>query len=261
MAKELKPLAIEHKGKINFATLDAAAFGQHGNNLNLKAAQWPAFAIQDTEKGLKFPYPVQGDAKDLTQAAIGTFVSEYLAGKVEPSVRSEPIPEKNDGPVKVVVAHNYQDIVMDDSKDVLVEFYAPWCGHCKALAPKYEELGALYQDYADKVVVAKVDATANDVPDEIQGFPTIRLFPKGAKEQPVDYSGDRTVKDLADFIRDSGSFQVDAWAETPESADTEGMPEQAAAATGKLKEKMAEAAEMVRDTLLDDDDDELHDEL
>ena len=42
---------------------------------------------------------------------------------------------------QVVVGKNFNDIVNDESKDVLIEFYAPWCGHCKALAPKYEELG------------------------------------------------------------------------------------------------------------------------
>ena len=43
-----------------------------------------------------------------------------------PSVKSEPVPEKQEGPVTVVVATSYNDIVLDDDKDVLIEFYAPW---------------------------------------------------------------------------------------------------------------------------------------
>lgn len=43
--------------------------------------------------------------------------------------------------LQVVVAENFDSIVNDDSKDVLIEFYAPWCGHCKNLEPKYTELG------------------------------------------------------------------------------------------------------------------------
>jgi len=69
------------------------------------------------------------------------FVQQFVDGELEPYIKSEPVPENNDGPVTVVVGKNFDEIVNDDSKDVLVEFYAPWCGHCKSLAPKYEELG------------------------------------------------------------------------------------------------------------------------
>lgn len=46
-----------------------------------------------------------------------------------------------DQTVQVVVAENFDEIVNAQDKDVLIEFYAPWCGHCKNLEPKYKELG------------------------------------------------------------------------------------------------------------------------
>lgn len=58
-------------------------------------------------------------------------------------------------------------MVTDAEKDVLIEFYAPWCGHCKALAPKYDELGQKLSAESG-VVIAKMDATANDVPPPFQ---------------------------------------------------------------------------------------------
>ena len=115
------------------ATIDASAFGAHASNLNLDSGVWPAFAIQDTAKNAKYPFDQK---KEINEQSIGQFVDDYLAGKIEASIKSEPIPEKQDGPVTVVVAHNYKDIVLNDDKDVLIEFYAPWCGHCKAYVVK-----------------------------------------------------------------------------------------------------------------------------
>lgn len=96
--------------------------------MNLEVGKWPAFAIQDTQKNQKFPFT----GTDISEKAIGEFLDDFVSGEVEPSIKSEPIPEKQEGPVTVIVAKNYDDIVLDESKDVLVEFYAPWCGHCKS---------------------------------------------------------------------------------------------------------------------------------
>jgi hypothetical protein len=85
--------------------------------------QWPAFAIQDVTKNQKFPYD---QTKEITAKEIEKFVASYVDGSMPPSIKSEPIPETQEGPVTVVVAHNYNDIVLDDKKDVLIEFYAPW---------------------------------------------------------------------------------------------------------------------------------------
>jgi len=251
LSEELKSVAEKHRGAISFATIDAKAFGAHAGNLNLKADQFPAFAIQDTVNNKKYPY--DQDAK-ITKELIGKFVQQYVDGKVEPSIKSEPIPETQEGPVQIVVAHNYDEIVLDDSKDVLIEFYAPWCGHCKALAPKYDILAGLYADagHNDKVTIAKVDATLNDVPDEIQGFPTIKLYKAGDKKNPVTYSGSRSIEDLIKFVKENGKHEIEVTydenaAASPDAQKpiVESMANQAEAATESVKS----AAEEVKDTV------------
>jgi len=101
----------------------------------------------------------------------------------------------------VVVAKQFNEIVNDATKDVLIEFYAPWCGHCKSLAPKYEELAEKLEDESD-IVIAKMDATTNDVPKQfdVKGFPTIYFVPKGSKSSPKRYEGPREVDDFIKYL-------------------------------------------------------------
>jgi protein disulfide-isomerase A1 len=101
------------------------------------------------------------------------------------------------------------------------------------------------------VTIAKVDATANDVPDEIQGFPTIKLFPAGSKDSPVDYAGSRTIEDLANFVKENGKHKVDAYVEEAAQAaaggDVTGAPGSADTAepeAEKAEEKAAEHEEL-----------------
>jgi len=139
-----------------------------------------------------------------------TFAKEFLDDKLEPYMKSEPIPDANDKPVKVVVGKNFNDIVNDPTKDVLIEFYAPWCGHCKSLEPKYVELAERLKDVKD-VVIAKMDATANDVPPQysVEGFPTIYWAPMGSKDEPKKYEGGREVDDFVEYIKTEATNAVD----------------------------------------------------
>lgn len=135
-----------------------------------------------------------------TEKVIG-WVEDFKAGKIEKTVKSEEIPETNDGPVKVVVGKSFNDIVLG-GKNVMMEFYAPWCGHCKKLEPTWNELGTAFAG-SDKVIVAKMDATANDVPDsrfDVKGFPTIIFISESGEISK--YEGGRTLDDLKKYVTD-----------------------------------------------------------
>lgn len=115
------------------------------------------------------------------------FLKDLKGNRLEPFLKSEPIPDDNSGPVKVAVAKNFDELVTNSGRDTLIEFYAPWCGHCKKLAPVYDELGEALKN--ENVDIVKMDATSNDVPSpyDVRGFPTLYWSPRNKKSSPVRY--------------------------------------------------------------------------
>lgn len=99
---------------------------------------------------------------------------------------------------------NFDEVVLKSGKPALVEFFAPWCGHCKTLAPIYEDLAGAFSHAKDKVTIAKVDADAEKELGKrfgVQGFPTLKWF-DGKSAEPVDYKSGRDLESLSAFITD-----------------------------------------------------------
>lgn len=168
----------------------------------------PALAVEDFDSGIKFIY--HGTGEEFNVGGLAGWWAGLIAGTLRPSIKSEPIPKDNSGPVKVVVADNFEEIVLDESKDVFIEFYAPWCGHCKNLAPIWEKVGTHLQGIPS-VVIAKIDATSNDVPRKygIRGFPTLLFFPANGEGKAIQYQGDRSFGSLLDFVKKNAASKFD----------------------------------------------------
>lgn len=80
---------------------------------------------------------------------------------------------------KEITVSNFEEVVLQSKQPVLVDFWAQWCGPCKAIGPIIEELN---NDYAGKAVIGKVDVDANQelaVRFGIMNIPTILFFKDG----------------------------------------------------------------------------------
>lgn len=98
------------------------------------------------------------------------------------------------------------DKLLDPSKShILLEFYAPWCGHCKNLAPEYERLGETFAS-ADDVVIAQVDADKHKKLAsrfDVKGFPTLKWVQKGSSfEKAEEPQAERTAEGLLKFVNE-----------------------------------------------------------
>jgi len=191
------------KGKTIFVLIDTdvAENERVMEFFGLKAADAPTIRLISLGAEMTKYKP---DFTEISTANVAKFVQDFFEKKLKPHLLTQDLPEDWDkAPVKVLVGSNFNEIAKDKTKTVLVEFYAPWCGHCKQLAPIYDSLAEKFADKSE-FVVAKMDSTLNELEDiKIQSFPTIKLFPKDSDEV-VDYSGERTLEGMTKFLESHG---------------------------------------------------------
>ncbi|KAJ2943669.1 hypothetical protein O0L34_g16781 [Tuta absoluta] len=199
---ELKPVAKNYQDKIMTVAIDTDE-DDHQRILEffgMKKEEVPSARLIALEQDMaKYKPPTN----ELSANAVEEFVQSFFDGKLKQHLLSEELPaDWAAKPVKVLVATNFDDVVFDTSKRVLVEFYAPWCGHCKQLAPIYDKLGEHFEQDAD-TIIAKMDATVNELDHtKVTSFPTIKLYTKD--NQVKDYNGERTLAGLTKFVETDG---------------------------------------------------------
>ncbi|XP_040892268.1 protein disulfide-isomerase A2 [Toxotes jaculatrix] len=218
LVDESRSIAKEFKGKMLFIVIDVTAALSHVlTYFGVSKNDAPTARIINMETGKKFNIA----SGDLTVNSLRQLCQEVVDGTAKPYYRTEEIPEDwNKGPVKVLVGKNFESVALDPTKNVFVEFYAPWCGHCKELAPIWEQLGEKYADHED-IIIAKMDATANEVESiEIQGFPTLKYFPADGKEV-VEYAGKRDLETLSKFLDNGGVLPEEGSNEEEDEDDEE----------------------------------------
>lgn len=133
LVESIKSVAKDYKKKLNFVWIDAKKFNEHGKALAIDLEDLPGFIIQDfdMESGVmrKFVDTVTGAKMDIS--SIKDFLTRYSTGKVQATLKSEPVPASQDEAAYHLVTDEYDSVVFDDNKDVFIEYYAPWCGHCR----------------------------------------------------------------------------------------------------------------------------------
>jgi protein disulfide isomerase len=156
----------------------------------------------------KYRLPVQG----LKPQTVVTFVEDYEGGRLKPWLKSEPAPteEMVPGSVGMLVGTTFTQVAHDSTKDVLVNFYAPWCGHCRKFEPNYKQVARKLK-HVKSIALAKIDATRNEVEGMVvQGFPTIILFAAGpSPKKQVTYQGPRTPEDMTRWLHEHCSIKFD----------------------------------------------------
>ncbi|KNC87341.1 hypothetical protein SARC_00532 [Sphaeroforma arctica JP610] len=98
---------------------------------------------------------------------------------------------------------SFDGVALDSTKNVLVEFYAPWCGHCKNLAPVYEKVAKAYRNEGNCVIAAIDASTHKSIGSryEVTGFPALKFFGAGTTE-PEDYSTGRDADSFVKFMNE-----------------------------------------------------------
>ncbi|KAJ7420502.1 Protein disulfide-isomerase A2 [Pitangus sulphuratus] len=231
-----KAAASTFRGEVLFVVVDVNGYGADVLSFfGMTPADAPTLRLVKMENNRKY----QMEQDSFSDTAIRTFIQAVLDGKVKPRLLSAEPPEDWDTrPVKVLVGKTFEQVAFDETKNVFVKFYAPWCSHCQAMAPAWEELGERYKDRED-IVIAEMDATANELENiTIHGFPTMHYFPAGPGRKMVEYKSARDVETFSKFLENGGMLPVEPPVVTKTPGNSTGKEDPSVLGTDETRDEL-----------------------
>lgn len=201
MVPEYKKVATALRGIANVGSVDATAHEAVGQPYGVSG--FPTIMAFSANKEKPEKFKGEHTAKALASFALKE-VREIVKKRLGIKGGSAKKPKaKKTSDVVEATEDSFQKDVMENEDLVLVEFYAPWCGHCKNLAPEWKK--AATELKGKGVTLVAVDATIHsDLAKKygVSGYPTIKVFAKGPKDpdaDPTDYDGGRTSAGIVEF--------------------------------------------------------------
>ncbi|XP_027466431.2 protein disulfide-isomerase A2 [Zalophus californianus] len=221
------------RGQVLFVVVDVGADNGHVlQYFGLKAEEAPTLRFINIETTKKY---APADGGPVTAASVTTFCHAVLGGHIKPYLLSQEVPPDWDQRlVKTLVGKNFEQVAFDETKNVFIKFYAPWCTHCKDMAAAWEVLAEKYKDHED-IIIAELDATANELEAfPVHGFPTLKYFPAGPGRKVIEYKSTRDLETFSKFLDNGGKLPVEEPAGEPTAPD----PETPANSTMEPKEEL-----------------------
>uniref|UniRef100_A0A7S2V150 protein disulfide-isomerase n=1 Tax=Fibrocapsa japonica TaxID=94617 RepID=A0A7S2V150_9STRA len=193
------------KGVVNVAAVDATQHQQLASRHQVQG--YPTIKVFGQDKRKPTDYQGQRAADDIIAAGLAAarkLVKDRQSGKKSSSKSSSSSSSSSKrssrSDVVELTDSNFEEMVLNSNEQWFVEFYAPWCGHCKKLEPEWKQAAT---ELKGQVMVGAVDATEHKelaATYQIQGFPTLKVFPAGPKtKDPLPYNGPREASDIVQY--------------------------------------------------------------
>ncbi|XP_029707810.2 protein disulfide-isomerase A6 homolog [Aedes albopictus] len=212
LVPEYKKAATALKGVIKVGGINCeeeqSLCGQHG------VRGYPTIKIFGANKRSPVDYNGQRTAKDIAEGALAEAkkkIKNVLGGGSSGSSSSDSGSSDSKDVVELTDS-NFDKLVLNSDDIWLVEFFAPWCGHCKNLAPHWAKAAS---ELKGKVKLGALDATVHTIKAQqfgIQGYPTIKFFAGGPKDRDSaqEYDGGRTASDIVNWALEKHSENIPA---------------------------------------------------